>query len=448
MKTVFVRGSSKAWTAVLAAGMVLVFVACGGGGGSSGVGDGTSLSEEPIESDPGDVDPADPEVGGADSPNPATELIVDAGYGRIVPRGAAVRLNATVEGDVAGLSWMQLAGTVVDLEDAAGTTPGFTAPDVAATETLVFELTAEDRTGSTASDRVEVEIWVPADGAADPTALGDFTDRPGWSCDVDPIVTPEVSMSEADGILTIAGSGVPAHTTGTFPNGGNPNAIATVSSAYSVPLAPVLTEIATEMAEFGVTLDGVKLERDTAESYQNAGQWRYEAITPGLALGATAAAEFSWLGTDCNNAHVQPTGAYHYHGIPEGLANRLDEGDAPTDMILAGWAADGHPFYIRYGYADPNDAESGLVALEASWELRSGARADGPGGAYDGTFREDWEFVEGSGDLDECGGRFGVTPEYPDGIYHYYLTDDYPYIPRCVFGTPHASFRAMGGARP
>ncbi|MDE2828830.1 MAG: YHYH protein, partial [Gemmatimonadota bacterium] len=62
-------------------------------------------------------------------------------------------------------------------------------------------------------------------------------------------------------------------------------------------------------------------------------------------------------------------------------------------------------------------------------------------GAYDGTFREDWQFVAGSGDLDQCNGRFGVTPEFPEGIYHYYLTEDYPYIPRCVWGTPDPSFR-------
>ena len=40
----------------------------------------------------------------------------------------------------------------------------------------------------------------------------------------------------------------------------------------------------------------------------------------------TDGARFQWLGTDCNNAHVQPTGAYHYHGLPEGLINRLGEG--------------------------------------------------------------------------------------------------------------------------
>jgi len=52
------------------------------------------------------------------------------------------------------------------------------------------------------------------------------------------------------------------------------------------------------------------------------------------------------------------------------------------------------------------------------------------------TFTQDYEYVEGLGDLDECNGRFGVTPEFPNGIYHYYVTDGYPYIQRCVKGTP------------
>jgi hypothetical protein len=51
-----------------------------------------------------------------------------------------------------------------------------------------------------------------------------------------------------------------------------------------------------------------------------------------------------------------------------------------------------------------------------------------------GTFQEDWQYTAGSGDLDECNGRIGVTPEFPDGIYHYYATDTYPYFQRCVKG--------------
>lgn len=82
---------------------------------------------------------------------------------------------------------------------------------------------------------------------------------------------------------------------------------------WNVPKVPERTDTVTEMATFGVTLDGIKLERDTAESFRDECEWRYEAITAGLARRQTDGACFTWLCTDCNNAHVQPTGAYHYY---------------------------------------------------------------------------------------------------------------------------------------
>ena len=61
-----------------------------------------------------------------------------------------------------------------------------------------------------------------------------------------------------------------------------------------------------------------------------------------------------------------------------------------------------------------------------------------------GTFTQDWEYVEGFGDLDECNGRVGVTPEFPNGIYHYYATDTYPFMTRCNKG----EVTVGGGNRP
>jgi hypothetical protein len=45
--------------------------------------------------------------------------------------------------------------------------------------------------------------------------------------------------------------------------------------------------------------------------------------------------------------------------------------------------------------------------------------------------------VGSKGHLDACNGRFGVTPESPTTtVYHYFITDSYPFVPRCVFGAP------------
>ena len=52
-----------------------------------------------------------------------------------------------------------------------------------------------------------------------------------------------------------------------------------------------------------------------------------------------------------------------------------------------------------------------------------------------GTFQQDYAYVVGSGDLEECNGRTDVTPEFPVGIYHYNATDSFPFFQRCVKGT-------------
>jgi len=46
----------------------------------------------------------------------------------------------------------------------------------------------------------------------------------------------------------------------------------------------------------------------------------------------------------------------------------------------------------------------------------------------DGTYVLDWEYVPGLGALDECN---GITI---DGNYMYLITNDYPYIGRCLKG--------------
>ena len=140
------------------------------------------------------------------------------------------------------------------------------------------------------------------------------------------------------------------------------------------------------------------------------------------------------FGDDHNNAHVQPNGAYHYHGMPEGFLAKRSGG--AVAMTLVGWAVDGFPIYARYGYSEANDATSAIKVISGSYQLVSDVPASRPA-VEDyplGTFKQDWEYVAGSGDLDECNGRVGVTPEFPGGIYHYYATDSYPYFQRCVRG--------------
>jgi hypothetical protein len=111
-------------------------------------------------------------------------------------------------------------------------------------------------------------------------------------------------------------------------------------------------------------------------------------------------------------------------------------GAGADQMTLIGWASDGFPIYARYGYSDPSDAQSELKSMTGSYQLVNPVPSDRPSVATYalGTFKQDWVYVEGSGDLDECNGRVGVTPEFPEGIYHYFATDTYPYFQRCLTG--------------
>ncbi len=83
--------------------------------------------------------------------------------------------------------------------------------------------------------------------------------------------------------------------------------------------------------------------------------------------------------------------------------------------------------------------------MTLSYRLKSFSRPrDGetaPCGIYDRVYSNYYEFVDELGRLDEANGRIGVTPEYPEGIYYYIITDDSPSLPRFFKGTPSEGFR-------
>jgi YHYH protein len=241
----------------------------------------------------------------------------------------------------------------------------------------------------------------------------------------------------------LRGNGVPNHEVGTFPNPANPNTISKQAVTAEYTLKPaIVSTTGTPVTIVGYGLNSVKFDPGTAGTCDDSGTdcsliggtgtWRIEALGQ----------ESFDFGEDTNNAHVQPTGEYHYHGMPEALITKLG-GD--SEMRLVGWASDGFPIYARKGYKQKWDAGSGLTTLQGSYRTKATPDANRPPiSLYPmGTFQQDWEYVAGLGDLDECNGRKGVTPEFPNGTYHYMITDSYPYIQRCVKGTP-----ADGGPPP
>lgn len=237
----------------------------------------------------------------------------------------------------------------------------------------------------------------------------------------------------------LTANGIPDHNVGSFPNPHNPNTISEQSISAVFPIEPIETETSTELGGprgvLGYVLNGVKIDAGTAGSCNDAGTSCSLAPPMQGSWSIEALGQDSFnFGDDANHAHVQPTGSYHYHGIPEGFMTKLNKGSA---MTLIAWAADGFPIYARYGYEDSMDLNSQIVIIESSYSLKSSPDANRPDiSDYPmGTFTQDYEFIEGSGSkLDICNGRFGVTPEFPEGLYHYYATDTFPFLQRCVKG--------------
>lgn len=215
----------------------------------------------------------------------------------------------------------------------------------------------------------------------------------------------------------INSNGLPGHETGEFPTTTSPNRIREQTHNFKVTLRPKHLATATPARLVGIALNGIPLEPATAEFYDDdpGSGWTEEAFFEGV----------GGLGIDWSNAHVQPDGTYHYHAVPNGLLEKAEQNQT-GDLVHLAWAADGFPIYY-----------SKSSAFRPSYELKSSSRAGGPGGSYDGQYTEDYEYVAEAGDLDECN---GVLIE---DKYIYLITDSFPYIPRCLMGTPDDSFKKV-----
>ncbi|MCF6436631.1 YHYH protein [Pseudoalteromonas sp. MMG022] len=227
------------------------------------------------------------------------------------------------------------------------------------------------------------------------------------------------------------------------------------SASYSVPVAPVLSS-STTAVEIGVSngifLNGVSVDIMAAACYgvgseplgrekigcganQSDHPWRYDPMSP-----------LNSFGTDSHNAHPQPNGRYHYHGNPKAMFNQ----DCQVVSPVIGFAADGFPIYgpcieidgairqARASYALKNNG--GKRQDISGYQTPQGGVGEIASDNYDGQFRSDWEYVAGSGDLDECNGM------EKNGQYGYYITDSFPWVVGCYRAQVNDSFKPTGMA--
>lgn len=246
------------------------------------------------------------------------------------------------------------------------------------------------------------------------------------------------SITSGNGSCTFESNSIPNHD---FNGAGAlfANEVQENEATFSVTSSPTVATSSTPLSlqyDNAIFLNGVKLDLLAAACYgvgdeplgeekigcfEGGTPWRYDPMHSG-----------NDFGTDSHNAHTQPDGTYHYHGDPNALYSTSDTSIASP---VVGFAADGFPIYGPY--IDDNGAVRMVVS---GYSLKAGARASQtgegafPGGNYDGTFRDDYEFT-GAGDLDECN---GMTV---DGAYGYYLADSYPWVLACFAGTADISFK-------
>jgi len=232
----------------------------------------------------------------------------------------------------------------------------------------------------------------------------------------------------------VSASCIPGYSIG--PWTGNPNIPINKNFVFKITRNPVKNTgalVTVGLGHIGVWSNGVSIyNSQDAMSYNGANVWLQNAYY------------FEGVSFDACLGHPDQGGEYHHHVNPKCLYNDLD---STHHSPLIGFAFDGFPIYGAYAYADTNGT-GGIKRMRTSYQLRTittrttlpdGTAASSAGPAVStaypiGDYVQDYIYVAGSGDLDDHNGRFCKTPEYPNGIYAYFVTVDaslnpvYPYV--------------------
>ncbi|MEM1366184.1 MAG: YHYH protein [Pseudomonadota bacterium] len=247
----------------------------------------------------------------------------------------------------------------------------------------------------------------------------------------------QITVSATGNSCLIQSSAIPNHNVNDGPTSFR-NAMSVQNLSFSIPRNPQKNSSATALTHRyydAVMLNGVPVDVLSAGCYDPGARGAdASGNTPAgcsdthpYLIDPPSAGNF--FGEDSQNGHSQPDGTYHYHANPMAL---IGDDDRISGSSVIGFAADGFPIFGTY-FKDT----SGTVRKAVSgYTLKKGSRptgADSPGGTYTGYYVSDWEYT-GAGDLDECN---GMTV---DGQYGYYATESYPWIIKCLKGTPDASF--------
>lgn len=238
------------------------------------------------------------------------------------------------------------------------------------------------------------------------------------------------------------------------------------------------TQTLTGLGAIGLFVDGVAMFDSRDGQYWNGSA---EVAGAGTAYWNRDAYVNEGVTFDPGNAHQEQSGTYHYHANPPGLRYQLGDhvdfnaatrvyaestNAATRHSPILGWVRDGSPIYGPFGYADATNAAGPIARMRSGYQLRNGTRgtdnlaaagrtnlpawavrlyavaanvitgapvnATYPLGRYmeDNAFLGDLtnsatgtNFLLGVDfDLDEHNGRRCVTPEFPAGVYAYFVS--------------------------
>ena len=217
--------------------------------------------------------------------------------------------------------------------------------------------------------------WFNGDGTWDATEKAFVDGSVDWP-------TATFSENVSGDTRSLAGNGLPDHTTGNFPIAAsddayaydrNPNSIRTQTLSYSLPAAPDKGSPRCVGGTIGVAKNGVPIFNGLDAGNRDAVAWEIQDMCDG---------------------HPQVSGQYHYHSIPD----CINEGESrKKHSKLVGWALDGFAIYGERG--------------------------------------EDGEELSND-DLDVCHGHTHKVKLDGEKVrtYHYHGTAEYPYTVGCFRG--------------
>lgn len=234
--------------------------------------------------------------------------------------------------------------------------------------------------------------------AQDTMSAQDVVENAAWSENV------TITVDDEESTFTFESDGLPDEIYGGYLDAyvyksRDGNGIATLESVennFVLPLNPEFIDVEefeiTNQGSIGVIISGAVLYNP----YEGGGDSDIYAVEDNFEIDGVPF-------VDSCGGHPDVPGKYtfHYHGIPYCVTDVVDVPDEHS--VLIGYLFDGFPIYGPQG-------EEGEVPT----------------------------------DLNECNAHFGATPEFPDGIWHYHLTEERPYSIECYVGTVDGTVMQMG----